>query len=181
MVLNELGSKITSALQALSNQMVIDEAVLDACLKEICAALLSADVNVRLVAGLRSNIKKRVNVEELAAGLNKRKIIEKAVFDELCSILDSGHEAAKDIKAGKDGKGDKQQQQQRIGELKKGKTHVVMFVGLQGSGKTTTCTKYAYHYKKKGWKPALVCADTFRAGEWQLTQQLKQHVVHWAE
>eukprot|EP00878_Enallax_costatus_P032843 GHUV01036147.1.p1 GENE.GHUV01036147.1~~GHUV01036147.1.p1 ORF type:complete len:167 (-),score=44.27 GHUV01036147.1:195-695(-) len=165
MVLNELGSKITSALQALSNQMVIDEAVLDACLKEICAALLQADVNVRLVAGLRANIKKRVNVEELAAGLNKRKIIEKAVFDELCSILDSGHEAAKDTKPSKDSK---QQQQPRVGELKKGKTHVVMFVGLQGSGKTTTCTKYAYHYKKKGWKPALVCADTFRAGEWQL-------------
>lgn len=161
MVLNELGNKITLALQAMSNQMVIDEKVLDACLKEICAALLQADVNVKLVAGLRNNIKKRVNVEELAAGLNKRKIIEKAVFEELCSILDSGHEQpAKDSKA-KEGKADKQP---RVGELKKGKTHVVMFVGLQGSGKTTTCTKYAYHYKKKGWKPALVCADTFRAG-----------------
>eukprot|EP01113_Clastostelium_recurvatum_P018550 TRINITY_DN2185_c0_g1_i2.p1 TRINITY_DN2185_c0_g1~~TRINITY_DN2185_c0_g1_i2.p1 ORF type:complete len:434 (+),score=136.23 TRINITY_DN2185_c0_g1_i2:134-1303(+) len=39
-----------------------------------------------------------------------------------------------------------------------------MFVGLQGSGKTTTVTKLAYHYKKKGWQTALVCADTFRAG-----------------
>ena len=39
-----------------------------------------------------------------------------------------------------------------------------MFVGLQGSGKTTTCTKYAYFYQKLGWKVALVCADTFRAG-----------------
>ena len=34
---------------------------------------------------------------------------------------------------------------------------------LQGSGKTTTCTKLAYHYQKKGWKAALVCADTFRS------------------
>lgn len=168
MVLNELGNKITSALAAMSNQMVIDEKVLDACLKEICAALLQADVNVKLVAGLRNNIKKRVNVEELAAGLNKRKIIEKAVFDELCSILDSGHDAAKDSssKDSKDSsKAKDKQQSSRIGELKKGKTSVVMFVGLQGSGKTTTCTKYAYYYKKKGWKPALVCADTFRAGE----------------
>jgi signal recognition particle subunit SRP54 len=126
---------------------------------------------VNVPAGLRNNIKKRVNVEELAAGLNKRKIIEKAVFEELCAILDSGNEAAaaaaakdKDSSSsskGKDSKGDKAA---RFGELKKGKTHVVMFVGLQGSGKTTTCTKYAYHYKKKSWKPALVCADTFRAG-----------------
>ena len=65
----------------------------------------------------------------------------------------------------------------------KGKANVIMFVGLQvgmsygsrqaaekanqvltlqGSGKTTTCTKLAYHYQKKGWKAALVCADTFR-------------------
>jgi signal recognition particle GTPase len=40
MVLNELGSRITTALAAMSREMVIDEAVLDACLKEICAALL---------------------------------------------------------------------------------------------------------------------------------------------
>ena len=36
---------------------------------------------------------------------------------------------------------------------------------MQGAGKTTTCTKYGAFYKKKGFKPALVCADTFRAGE----------------
>ncbi|GMN49986.1 hypothetical protein TIFTF001_019151 [Ficus carica] len=56
----------------------------------------------------------------------------------------------------------------------KGKTSVVMFVGLQGSGKTTTCTKYAYYHQKKGWKPALVCADTFRAGAFD---QLKQNAT----
>lgn len=47
---------------------------------------------------------------------------------------------------------------------KRGKSNIIMFVGLQGSGKTTTCTKYAYYWKKKGWRVALVCADTFRAG-----------------
>ncbi|KAI3966713.1 hypothetical protein MKW92_016530, partial [Papaver armeniacum] len=56
----------------------------------------------------------------------------------------------------------------------KGKTNIVMFVGLQGSGKTTSCTKYANYYQKKGWKPALVCADTFRAGAFD---QLKQNAV----
>ncbi len=49
-----------------------------------------------------------------------------------------------------------------------------MFVGLQGSGKTTTCTKLAYHYMKKGWKSCLVCADTFRAGAYD---QLKQNAT----
>ena len=59
-----------------------------------------------------------------------------------------------------------------------------MFVGLQGSGKTTSCTKLAYYYKKKvfilerlfckefqGWKPCLVCADTFRAGAFDHLKQ----------
>jgi len=55
---------------------------------------------------------------------------------------------------------------------KKGRAHVVMFVGLQGAGKTTTCAKYAAFYKRKGMKPALVCADTFRAGAFD---QLKQN------
>jgi len=49
-----------------------------------------------------------------------------------------------------------------------------MFVGLQGSGKTTTCTKFAYHYMKKGWRVGLVCADTFRAGAFE---QLKMNAA----
>jgi len=49
-----------------------------------------------------------------------------------------------------------------------------MFVGLQGSGKTTTCTKFAFHYMKKGWRVGLVCADTFRAGAFE---QLKMNAA----
>lgn len=56
----------------------------------------------------------------------------------------------------------------------KGRPNVIMFVGLQGSGKTTTCTKLAYHYQKKNWKSCLVCADTFRAGAYD---QIKQNAT----
>lgn len=59
-------------------------------------------------------------------------------------------------------------------EPKRGKTNIIMFVGLQGSGKTTTCSKVAYYYKKKGWRVAMVCADTFRAGAFD---QLKQNAA----
>lgn len=137
---------------------VVDEKVLDACLKEISTALLQADVNIKLVFNMRANVKKRVDTDA-GAGLNKRKIIEKAVFDELCAMLNSGVDP-KDT-------GKRQ-------DLKKGKPNVVMFVGLQGSGKTTTCMKYAHFYKKKGFKPAMVCADTFRAGAFD---QLKQNAT----
>lgn len=52
-------------------------------------------------------------------------------------------------------------------EFVRNKSNVVMFVGLQGSGKTTTCTKFAYNYMKRGWRVGLVCADTFRAGAFE--------------
>ena len=72
-----------------------------------------------------------------------RKVIQKTVVDELTDMLSSKNKAY---------------------EFKRGQPNVVMFVGLQGAGKTTTCTKFAYHYMKKGWKVGVVCADTFRAG-----------------
>lgn len=55
-----------------------------------------------------------------------------------------------------------------------------MFVGLQGAGKTTSCMKYANYYKKKGFRVAMVCADTFRAGAYdQLKQNAKKIGVHY--
>ncbi len=57
MVLGELGAKISGALRKMRNAVVIDEDVLDEMLKEICYALLSSDVNVKLVKQLRENIR----------------------------------------------------------------------------------------------------------------------------
>ncbi|KAJ3124503.1 Signal recognition particle, partial [Nowakowskiella sp. JEL0407] len=138
---------------SLSQSQVIDSKVLDAILKDICSALLESDVNVKLVGQLRKNIKEIVNLDELAAGVNKRRIIQKAIFDELCRLVDPGVKPF---------------------QPKKGKQNVIMFVGLQGSGKTTTCTKLAVYYLKKGFKTCLVCTDTFRAGAFD---QLKQNAT----
>ncbi|TXG69393.1 hypothetical protein EZV62_004328 [Acer yangbiense] len=153
MVLAQLGGSISRAIQQMSNATIIDEKVLNECLNEITRALLQSDVQFKLVRDMQTNIKKIVNLDDLAAGHNKRKIIQQAIFNELCTILDPGKPSF---------------------TPKKGKASVIMFVGLQGSGKTTTCTKYAYYHQKKGWKPALVCADTFRAGAFD---QLKQNAT----
>ncbi|KAJ2882813.1 Signal recognition particle, partial [Coemansia asiatica] len=150
MVLNELGARINSALHALSKEPVIDEKAVDALLREICTALLESDVNVRLVQQLRQNVRKRINMDELSASANKRKVIQTAVFDELCTLVDPGVQPW---------------------VPRKGKQNVVMFVGLQGSGKTTSCTKLAAYYKRKGMKVGLVCADTFRAGAFDQLRQ----------
>ena len=57
MVLADLGRKINNALHSLSKATVIDEDVLNSMLKEICAALLESDVNIRLVKQLRENVR----------------------------------------------------------------------------------------------------------------------------
>lgn len=51
--------------------------MLDALLKDVCAALLLADVNVMLVQKLRNNVKKNVNINELGGGVNKKRVIQK--------------------------------------------------------------------------------------------------------
>jgi signal recognition particle subunit SRP54 len=150
MVLADLGRKITAALRSLSSATVINEEVLNSMLKEICAALLAADVNVVLVKKLRENVRSVIDFDEMAAGLNKRRMIQSAVFKELVKLIDPGVKAWQPVK---------------------GQNNIIMFVGLQGSGKTTTCTKMAYYYQKKGWKTCLVCADTFRAGAFDQVKQ----------
>lgn len=122
-------------------------------LKEICAALLEADVNVKLVGTLRKSIKATVNFKDIPPAVNKKRLIQKAVFDELVKLVDPHAEPFKP---------------------RKGKSNVIMFVGLQGAGKTTTCTKLARHYQTRGFKACLVCADTFRAGAFD---QLKQNAT----
>mmetsp|Transcript_8036 Transcript_8036/g.8880 ORF Transcript_8036/g.8880 Transcript_8036/m.8880 type:complete len:413 (-) Transcript_8036:101-1339(-) len=89
----------------------------------------------------------------MAKGVSRRRVITSAVFDELCSLLDPSVKPYKPTK---------------------GRPNVIMFVGLQGAGKTTTVTKMANYYKRKGWRACLVCADTFRAGAFD---QLKQNAT----
>uniref|UniRef100_A0A5S6QUH6 Signal recognition particle 54 kDa protein n=1 Tax=Trichuris muris TaxID=70415 RepID=A0A5S6QUH6_TRIMR len=153
MVLAELGRKIRNAIGSLSHATIINEDVLNSMLKEVCTALLEADVNIRLVKQLKDSVKAQINFDEMAAGMNKRRLIQRAVFQELVKLVDPGV---------------------KQWQPTKGRPNVVMFVGLQGCGKTTTCTKLAYYYQKKGWKTCLICADTFRAGAFD---QLKQNAT----
>ncbi|KAI3969319.1 hypothetical protein MKW92_000234 [Papaver armeniacum] len=153
MVLGELGGSLCHALAQMNNATVINEKVLIECLNEITHALIKADVSMDLVKNLNMNIKNIVNLGDVAAGHNKRRIIQHAVFNELRKMLDTRKPSF---------------------TPEKGKPSVIMFVGLQGSGKTTSCMKYAYYHKRKGFKPALVCADTFRAGAFD---QLKQNAT----
>ncbi|OCK76831.1 signal recognition particle protein, partial [Lepidopterella palustris CBS 459.81] len=153
MVLQDLGRRINAAVSDLTRSSNLDEKAFDGMVKEICNALIEADVNIKLVASLRNSIKRTVNFNDQAPGVNKKRLIQKAVFDELVRLVDPHAEPFKP---------------------KKNKPNTIMFVGLQGSGKTTTCTKLARWYSARGFKSCLVCADTFRAGAFD---QLKQNAT----
>ncbi|KAF8819635.1 signal recognition particle SRP54 protein [Cardiosporidium cionae] len=102
--------------------------VLETALREIAQALLQADVNVMTVREIRDNIKKAIAGQSNNAGTNVRHLIQTVVLEELVRMVSPGKEPY---------------------TPKKGKINIIMFVGLQGSGKTTSCTKYAYFYKRK--------------------------------
>mmetsp|Transcript_39301 Transcript_39301/g.62171 ORF Transcript_39301/g.62171 Transcript_39301/m.62171 type:complete len:488 (-) Transcript_39301:18-1481(-) len=153
MVLQELSEKITKAFRNLNAHTTVGEDEMDVLLRDVCNALVQADVNVKLAMKLRQDVKTQIMLSEGQVGFNKRKLIQKAVFDSLSKMLDAGVTPY---------------------HPKKGTTNIIMFVGMQGAGKTTSCTKYAAYYQKKGFKVALVCVDTFRAGAYD---QLKQNAA----
>ncbi len=119
MVLADLGSKITRALQTMAASSVIDDEVVSKLTSSIAMALLQADVDIRLVKQMQNNIKTQCAMDESAAGANKRKMIQSTVIKEMYKLLDPG--VAPYVP-------------------KKGKCNVIMFVGLQGSGRLSMQT-----------------------------------------
>ncbi|KAG7662223.1 SRP54 [[Candida] subhashii] len=170
MVLADLGSRLRGALSSVESGS--DDEITQ-MIKDICAALLESDVNIKLVVKLRENIKNQIksqNVASETSSMNKRKKLQKIIFDELCGLVDSTIEPPKPKKLSTT---TKTLHGKKI-RVSKESSHIIMFVGLQGAGKTTTCTKLAVYYKKRGFKVGLVCADTFRAGAFD---QLKQNAI----
>ena len=158
MVLAELGTALRDSLRKLSTSTVISEEILNAILNDIARALISSDVNIKLVAKLKNAIKSKV-LEETNGELStsnsgaSKKLVQKVVMEELTNLLNASTKPY---------------------VLKKNKPNVIMFVGLQGAGKTTTIAKYAAYYARKGWRVSMVCCDSFRAGAFD---QLKQNAT----
>ena len=153
MVLGDLGNSIAAALSKINRESKIDEQAFGTLLNDLTRALLAADVNMALIQTLNANIKETVSLKDLPNTFDVRRVIEKAVISEITALLDSGVQPK---------------------QPRRKKSNVIMFVGLQGSGKTTTCTKLGYYYRTRGWKVGLVCADTFRAGAFD---QLRQNAT----
>jgi signal recognition particle subunit SRP54 len=135
-----LSARLQGVVNRLRGKAKITEADLDAALREIRLALLEADVNFRVVKDFVARVRERALGVDLVTGLNPGQQVVKIVHDELVATLGGVR------------------RQLDLG----GRLSVIMLVGLQGSGKTTTIAKLAVRLRKEGKRPLMVAADVYR-------------------
>ena len=145
-MLDKLSNAIKKATDKIANAIFLDKALVDSVIKDLQRALIEADVNVSLVLELTQKIKKAA-LDERIKGIEKKEHIIKLLHDELLSILGNNR------------------------EIKLGKRDVFMMLGLYGAGKTTTISKLALYYGKRGHKVCAIGLDVHRPAA---SEQLKQ-------
>ncbi|MDR0318882.1 MAG: signal recognition particle protein Srp54, partial [Nitrososphaerota archaeon] len=155
MALDRLGSSLTNAIKKLFKAGVVDEVVVKELVRDIQRALLQSDVNVQLVLGISKRIEERALKEDVPPGISRREHVIKVVYEELTRFI-----------------GDKPVPL----KVEPGKKKIIMLVGIQGSGKTTHAAKIARYYQKRGFKPGLIAADTFRPGAYAQLLQLGNRI-----
>ena len=153
-MLGNLGKNLTKTMKKLAGMAIIDEEVVKDVIKDIQRALIQADVNIKLVLNLSKTIEARALNEEPPKGVTPKEHVIKIVYEELVHLLGK---KAKEV------------------EIKK-KPYKILFVGLQGSGKTTTIGKIARYLQKKGFNPAIICTDTWRPAAFEQLRQLTQNL-----
>lgn len=141
MAFENLSERLQNAIKMFRGSSKITEEDLKAPLREVRMALLEADVNFKVVKDFVANIKDRALGETVQQNLNPGQQIIKIVNDELTQLLGGT--------------------QSKLTVADKPPT-VIMLVGLQGAGKTTTAGKLAGLLRKKGKKPLLVAGDVYR-------------------
>ncbi len=151
MVLDSLGQSLRDAMRKIARANKIDEYTVNEFVKDVQRALLGADVNVKLVMELSNKIKERSLKEKPAKGANPREHILHIVYQELVTIIGSNVNISLS-------------------------SQIIMMVGLQGSGKTTSTAKLARYFQKKGLKPGVIAADVYRPGAYDQLNLLCERI-----
>lgn len=137
---DNLSDKLQEIIRKTSGNKELTQDNMQEALREIRRALLEADVNLRVVKAFISNIKDRAEGEEVLKGVDPAQQLVKIVHDELVALL--GKETSPLNLTGH--------------------PSLIMMLGLQGSGKTTSSAKLAVKLKKEGKNPLLVACDVYR-------------------
>ncbi len=139
-MLERLQEKFERVFKALKGKGKITEKNVRDVVKSLRISLLEADVNYKVVKAFIDSVLEKAIGEKVLSSLTPDQIFMKIVYDELVKLLGS-----------------------KTAELNlSGNPAIIMVVGLQGSGKTTTCAKLANLLRKRGRNPALVAADVYR-------------------
>lgn len=141
MAFESLTDKLQEAFKSLKSKGKISEDDVNRALRQVRTALLEADVNFKVAKDFIARIKEKALGEEVFGSLNPVQTVVKIVNDELTELLGGT--------------------QSRIMIASKPPT-IIMLVGLQGAGKTTTAGKLAVYLRKQGKHPMLVAADVYR-------------------
>ncbi|MGC9778761.1 MAG: signal recognition particle protein [Candidatus Heimdallarchaeota archaeon] len=155
MVLGKLGSSITNALKKLVGAGTVDASLVRELKNDLLKALLEADVKLEIALEVTERVEKRALKEDLPPGIPRQKHVVSIVHNELVKILGGKAQKLK---------------------ITPGKLNVLLFVGIQGSGKTTCVAKLGNWLSKRGMKPALVCTDTNRPGAYEQLKQLGDQI-----
>ena len=142
MAFDSLTDKLNNIFKNLRGKGRLSEADVKSALREVKMALLEADVNFKVVKSFVKSIEERAVGEDVMNGLNPAQMVIKIVNEELISLMGS--------------------ETTEIRLLPGGQTTVIMMVGLQGAGKTTTAAKLAGKMKSRGRKPLLAALDIYR-------------------
>jgi signal recognition particle subunit SRP54 len=153
-MLGNLGKNLTKTMKKLAGMTIIDEEVVKEVIKDIQRALIQSDVNIKLVLNLSKTIEDRALNEEPPKGVTPKEHIVKIVYEELVNLVG---ETAQEIEINK-------------------RPYKILFVGLQGSGKTTTIGKLSRYLQKKGFNPAIICTDTWRPAAYEQLRQLTEEM-----
>ena len=156
MAFEALTDKLSSIFKKLRGQARLTEANMDEMLKQIRVALLEADVNYKVVKEFINNVKEKALGQDVLKKLNPSQMITKIVHDELEELLGGGETEIK---------------------YQSNRPTVIMLVGLQGSGKTTTAGKLAYLMKNKLKKKVILAAcDIYRPAAIEQLEQIAKSV-----
>ncbi len=153
-MLGNLSKNLTNTMKKLAGMSIIDKEVVKEVIKDIQRALIQSDVNIKLVLNLSKTIEDRALNEEPPKGVTPKEHVIKIVYEELVKLVG---EKAQEVEVDK-------------------KPYKILFVGLQGSGKTTTIGKISRYLQKKGFNPAIICTDTWRPAAYEQLRQLTENM-----
>jgi len=145
-----LSDRLNGAFTKLQGKGRLDEADIDEAMKEVRRALLEADVNFKVVRQFVDKVKEKAMGQEVLKSLTPAQMVVGIVHDQLIELLGEASKL----------------------EMASTPPTVIMMVGLQGSGKTTTAAKLALQLRKAGQNPLLVAADVYRPAAIQQLQSL---------